>query len=48
MKIENATAQMRKGVLEYCILSLISNKDLYTSEILIEKCWSWKEQFTLY
>ncbi len=35
MKIENATAQMRKGVLEYCILSLISNKDLYTSEILI-------------
>ena len=35
MKIENATAQMRKGVLEYCILSLICNKDLYTSEILV-------------
>ena len=35
MKIENATAQMRKGVLEFCILSLISSKDLYTSEILI-------------
>lgn len=34
MKIENAKAQMRKGVLEYCILSLISSKDLYTSEIL--------------
>lgn len=32
--IENAKAQMRKGVLEYCILSLISSKDLYTSEIL--------------
>ena len=34
MKIEDAKAQMRKGVLEYCILSLISSKDLYTSEIL--------------
>jgi|TARA_B110000285_G_C15137095_1_gene627797 PadR family transcriptional regulator PadR len=34
MKIENTTAQMRKGILEFCILSLISGKDLYTSEIL--------------
>lgn len=34
MKIENTMAQMRKGVLEFCILSLISSKDLYTSEIL--------------
>ena len=34
MKIENTTAQMRKGVLEFCILSLISGDDLYTSEIL--------------
>jgi PadR family transcriptional regulator, regulatory protein PadR len=34
MKIENTTAQMRKGVLEFCILSLISGGDLYTSEIL--------------
>ena len=34
MKIENTTAQMRKGVLEFCILSLISEGDLYTSEIL--------------
>ncbi|MEK9612894.1 MAG: PadR family transcriptional regulator [Flavobacteriaceae bacterium] len=34
MKIENTTAQMRKGVLEYCILALISGRDLYTSEIL--------------
>jgi len=37
MKIENATAQMRKGVLEYYILSLIFKKDLYTSEILVFK-----------
>ena len=34
MKIENTTAQMRKGILELCILSLISGRDLYTSEIL--------------
>ena len=34
MKIENTTAQMRKGILEFCILSLISGSDLYTSEIL--------------
>jgi PadR family transcriptional regulator PadR len=25
---------MRKGILEFCILSLISGRDLYTSEIL--------------
>lgn len=34
MKIENAKAQMRKGVLELCILSILSKKDAYTSEIL--------------
>ena len=34
MKIENTKAQMRKGVLEYCILSLLANKDAYASEIL--------------
>jgi PadR family transcriptional regulator PadR len=34
MKIENTIAQMRKGILEFCVLSLISGKDLYTSEIL--------------
>ena len=34
MKIETTTAQMRKGILEFCILSLISWRDLYTSEIL--------------
>lgn len=34
MKIENTKAQMRKGVLEYCILSLLQNNDAYTSEIL--------------
>ena len=34
MKIENAKAQMRKGVLEYCILSILQHGDAYTSEIL--------------
>ncbi len=34
MKIENTKAQMRKGVLEYCILSILRGGDAYTSEIL--------------
>jgi len=34
MKLENTKAQMRKGVLEYCILSILKNGDAYTSEIL--------------
>lgn len=34
MKIENTKAQMRKGVLEYCILSILKKGDAYTSEIL--------------
>ncbi len=34
MKIENAKAQMRKGVLEYCILSILSKKDSYASDII--------------
>ena len=34
MKLENAKAQMRKGVLEYCILSLTLNKEMYSSDII--------------
>ncbi len=34
MKIENAKAQMRKGILEYCILSILSEKDSYASDII--------------
>lgn len=34
MKLENTKAQMRKGILEYCILSILKDKDAYTSEIL--------------
>jgi PadR family transcriptional regulator PadR len=36
MKIENTKAQMRKGVLEYCILSILSNNDAYASDIIKE------------
>ncbi|MFA8436495.1 MAG: PadR family transcriptional regulator [Marinifilaceae bacterium] len=34
MKIENTKAQMRKGVLEYCILSILSQDDAYASDII--------------
>ncbi|MEC4114715.1 PadR family transcriptional regulator [Myroides pelagicus] len=36
MNIENTKAQMRKGILEFCILSILKEKDCYTSEILDE------------
>lgn len=35
MKIENTKAQMRKGVLEFCILSILKNGEAYPSDILI-------------
>jgi PadR family transcriptional regulator PadR len=34
MNIENSKAQMRKGVLEFCILSILSKGEAYPSEIL--------------
>ena len=34
MNIENTKAQMRKGVLEFCFLSVLKEKYAYTSEIL--------------
>lgn len=34
MNIENTKAQMRKGILEFCILSILSKNDHYASEIL--------------
>lgn len=34
MKVENTKAQMRKGVLEMCILSIIKQKEVYPSDIL--------------
>ncbi len=35
MNIENVQAQMRKGILEFCIISIIAKKkECYTSEII--------------
>ena len=34
MKTENTKAQMRKGVLEYCILLVLQNKPQYVSDII--------------
>jgi PadR family transcriptional regulator, regulatory protein PadR len=34
MNIDNAQAQMRKGVLEYCILLVLSKQDAYASDII--------------
>lgn len=36
MDIENSKAQMKKGILEYCILSIISRGEAYASDILEE------------
>ena len=33
---DNIKAQMRKGILEYCILSILSNGDAYASDIINE------------
>jgi len=34
VKIENSKAQMRKGVLELCVLSIIGNEEAYPSDII--------------
>jgi PadR family transcriptional regulator PadR len=34
MNVENAKAQMRKGILEYCILLILSKRDAYASDII--------------
>ena len=34
MNVENSKAQMRKGILEYCILLMLSRKDAYASDII--------------
>ncbi len=36
MNIDNTKAQMRKGILELCILATISQKPQYSSEILTQ------------
>ena len=34
MKLESTKAQMKKGILEYCILRVIEGKPIYVSEII--------------
>lgn len=34
MKLENTKAQLRKGILELCILSILDKKEAYPSEII--------------
>lgn len=34
MNVDNAKSQMRKGMLEYCIMLLLSEKAYYTSDII--------------
>ena len=34
MNLDKTNAQMRKGVLELCVLSVISDNEVYTSDIL--------------
>lgn len=36
MIVENTQTQMRKGILEYCILSIISRGEIYASDIIAE------------
>ena len=36
MKVENIQSQMRKGVLEYCILSIIKKGEVYPGDIIDE------------
>jgi PadR family transcriptional regulator, regulatory protein PadR len=36
MDLENTKAQMRKGILEYCILSVLSKNSCYASDIIRE------------
>lgn len=36
MNVDNITAQMRKGILEYCILNILSRSEAYASQIITE------------
>ena len=36
MNVENTKAQMRKGMLEYCIMLLLRNKPCYANDIISE------------
>jgi PadR family transcriptional regulator PadR len=41
MNVENTQSQMRKGVLEYCILSVIKRGEAYPGDITDEMKSAW-------
>lgn len=36
MNVENTQVQMRKGILEFCILHIISRGEVYASDMIVE------------
>ncbi|MCX6351575.1 MAG: PadR family transcriptional regulator [Bacteroidetes bacterium] len=36
MNVDNTIAQMRKGVLEYCVLAIIAQGEIYASDIITQ------------
>ena len=34
MEAKNTISQMRRGILEYCILSLLAEEEIYTAELI--------------
>ena len=36
MNVENAMVQMRKGIIEFCVMHLISRGEIYTSDLIQE------------
>lgn len=36
MNVENTNVQMKKGILEYCVLHIISRGEVYTSDLMTE------------
>jgi len=36
MNVENTIVQMRKGILEFCVLQIISRGEVYTSDLIQE------------
>lgn len=34
MEAENTISQMRRGILEFCIVSLLANEEIYTAELI--------------
>jgi PadR family transcriptional regulator PadR len=35
INVENISSQMRKGILEYCVLNILEHNDAYSSDIIV-------------